>query len=54
MAKSGPNTLTDIPGGQPPAASDLEAAEQTSAAELTRRFMQMSPDKLQEYLAKFG
>ena len=54
MAKAGPNTLTDIPGGQPPASNDIEAAQQMSAAELTRRFMDMTPDKMQEYLAKFG
>lgn len=47
-----PNTLTDIPGGQPPPKDALEAIGQKSAASLTEMFMGMSEEQINSYLAR--
>lgn len=49
-----PSTLSDLPGGQPPAASELEAVTGESAAALTQRFLSMTPQQITEYLARLG
>jgi hypothetical protein len=54
LENAAPNTLTDIPGGNPPPANDMEAAQNMSGFALTDRFMQMTPDQMEKYLAKFG
>jgi hypothetical protein len=54
MQGAAPNTLTDIPGGNPPPKNDLEAAESMSAAMLTEQFMHMDKGSMDKFLAKFG
>ncbi len=54
MASAGPNTLTDLPGGNPPPANDIEQATNMSAAALTQHFMQMDQAGMEKFLAKFG
>lgn len=54
MSAVGPNTLTDLPGGNPPPANDVEAVAGMSAAALTNHFMQMDQAGMEKFLAKFG
>lgn len=54
LAAAAPNTLTDIPGGNPPPANDIEAAAGMSAAALTAQFMNMTQAEMDKYLAKFA
>lgn len=53
-AKAGPNTLSDIPGGEPPGKSSLEDVEKISAARLTNQFLNMTKSQLDDYLARLG
>lgn len=53
-AKADPDTLSHIPGGQPPAKSELEAVSETSAVALTNKFMGMSQADVDKYLARLG
>lgn len=54
LAAAGPNTLTDLPGGNPPPANDIEQATNMSAAALTQHFMTMDQAGVEKFLAKFG
>lgn len=47
-----PRTLSDMPGGIPPAQSDLERVESMSPAALAAMMTKMSPDDLSAFLAK--
>lgn len=49
-----PTTLSDIPGGNPPAQSHIESLENASAVALGNRFLTMTPDQLESELARFG
>jgi len=49
-----PTTLSDIPGGAAPAQSDIETIENTSAVALGQKFLSMSPDQMDAYLARIG
>lgn len=49
-----PTTLSDIPGGAAPAQSDIETLENASAVALGQKFMSMSPDQMESYLARLG
>ncbi|MNY10369.1 hypothetical protein D3C86_1433440 [compost metagenome] len=51
---SGPSTLSDIPGGQPAAASATEAMTALSGSALTEHFMNMSPDEIEAQLARLS
>lgn len=51
---SGPSTLSDIPGGQPAAASEADAIAALSGSALTDRFMNMSPDEIEAQLARLS
>ncbi|MGZ9893038.1 hypothetical protein ACXXNA_05715 [Bordetella bronchiseptica] len=51
---SGPSTLSDIPGGQPAAASETDAMAALSGSALTDRFMNMSPDEIEAQLARLS
>jgi hypothetical protein len=47
-----PRTLSDLPGGIPPAQSEQEQVESMSPRALEARMMKMSPDDLSAFLAK--
>lgn len=49
-----PTSLSDIPGGNPPAQSHLESLENASAVALGNRFLSMSPDQMESELARLG
>lgn len=51
---SGPSTLSDIPGGQPAAASQADAMTALSGSALTDHFMNMSPDEIEAQLARLS
>lgn len=52
-AKPGlPSTLSDIPGGAPPAVDEKERVEQMSPVELGNKFMAMTPDQMEKYLSQ--
>lgn len=46
-----PNSLSDLPAGKPPS-TPSESLENLSAVEIGNRFMGMTPDKIQEQLAR--
>lgn len=48
------NSLSDLPGGVPPAGSKTEQAEEMSSAALGNKFLNMSNDQINEYLATLG
>lgn len=48
------NSLSDIPGGVPPAAGKREQLEELSGSALGNRFMNLSPDALMAELAALG
>jgi hypothetical protein len=48
--KTLPRSLSDIPGGAPPAVDERERVDDMSAAELGAKFMDMKPEALQAYL----
>jgi hypothetical protein len=50
--KAEPSTLSDIPGGEPPSSGSLEDVANISAAALTAKFMNMTPDQISTYLAR--
>lgn len=52
--KSVPMSLSDIPGGAPPAQTDLETLENTSALALGNRFMSMSIEQQEAFMARYG
>jgi len=54
MEDAAPNTLTDIPGGNPPPKNDLEAVAGMSAVALTDHFMKLDQKATEAFLAKFG
>jgi len=45
-----PKTLSDIPGGAPPAVDEKDRLEQMSSVELGQKFLGMTPDQMQAYL----
>lgn len=47
-----PTSLSDFPGGIPPAQNDLETLSNASAIQLGQKFMSMTPDQLESYLAR--
>ncbi|WP_313619546.1 hypothetical protein [Achromobacter sp.] len=51
---SGPSTLSDIPGGQPAAASATDAMTALSGSALTDHFMNLSPDEIEAQLARLS
>lgn len=53
-ASTVPTSLSDIPGGAPPAQSDIETLENASAVALGQKFASMSPDQMESYLARLG
>lgn len=52
--KSTPRTISDIPGGIPPAASQEEAMGDMSATELGAMLMKMTPQQVSELLTRVG
>lgn len=48
------NSLSDIPGGIPPAAGTREQIEELSVAALGNKLMTMSNDQIQDYLSSLG
>lgn len=48
------NSLSDIPGGMPPTAGTREQIEELSVSSLGNKFMTMSNDQIQDYLASLG
>ena len=50
-AKGLPTSLSDIPGGAPPAVDERDRVEQMSIIELGQKFMGMSPEQREAYLA---
>lgn len=50
--KSGPNTLSDLPGGALPGRSDIETLSEINAMDLTEKLMAMTFEQQQEYLAR--
>lgn len=54
MQSAAPNTLTDIPGGNPPAANDIEAVAGMSAVMLTQHLMGMDQAGMEKFLSKFA
>ena len=48
------NSLSDIPGGIPPAAGTREQIDEMSVAALGNKFMSMSDDQIREYLSALG
>lgn len=51
---SGPSTLSDIPGGQPAAASQADAMTALSGSALTDHFMSLSMDEIEAQLARLS
>jgi hypothetical protein len=51
-ARRVPASMSDIPGGSMPAVDALAEVESASAPELTQRFLAMTPDKIEAYLAR--
>ena len=49
-----PGSLSDIPGGAPPASSETEALDNLSVIQTASKFENMSPEKMEEYLASIG
>lgn len=49
-----PTTLSDIPGGAPPAQNDLESLDNASSVAIGQKFLSMSTDQLDAYLARIG
>ena len=49
-----PMSLSDIPGGVPPAQSDMELLENASPVALGQKFMAMTPDQIESYLARLA
>ena len=49
-----PNSLSDIPGGAPPAQSDTENMDQMSVYALGQKFESMTTEQMESYLARFG
>lgn len=56
LAKSAPvpSTLTDIPGGRPAEQTENERAENMDVTQLGAKFMRMTPEEQQAYLATIG
>ena len=50
-SKGVPKSLSDIPGGAPPAVDERERIEQMSVFELGNKFMGMSPEQREAYLS---
>ena len=50
-AKGMPRSLSDIPGGAPPAVDEKDRIEQMSAVELGNKFLSMTPDQREAYLS---
>lgn len=49
-----PISLSDIPGGAAPAQSDVETLENASSVAIGQKFMDMTPEQIESYLARFG
>lgn len=49
-----PFTLSDIPGGMPPARDMSEQLGDLTGAQLTNKFLNMSPEQINDYLATLG
>lgn len=49
-----PQSLSEFPGGTPPAQSSLENIEQASNADLDRMFDGLTPEQIERKLASFG
>ena len=49
-----PSTLSDIPGGAPPAQGDIETLENASSVALGQKFMRMSQDEMDAYFSRLG
>lgn len=47
-----PTSLSDFPGGTPPAQNDIETLSNASPVQLGQKFMSMSPDQIESYLAR--
>lgn len=52
--RSIPGSLSEFPGGTPPAQDDREALANISPHELAARMQDMSPDQVERFLAKHG
>lgn len=49
-----PETLSDIPGGTPPAQTDIETLQNASVTALGNKFMSMTPEQMESYLARMA
>ena len=47
-----PTSLSDFPGGTPPAQNDMETLSNASPIQLGQKFMSMTPDQIESYLAR--
>lgn len=47
-----PTSLSDFPGGTPPAQNDMETLSNASPVQLGQKFMSMTPDQIESYLAR--
>jgi len=47
-----PQSLSDFPGGTPPAQNDMETLSNASPVQLGQKFMSMTPDQIESYLAR--
>ena len=47
-----PTSLSDFPGGIPPAQNDMETLANASSVQLGQKFLSMSPEALESYLAR--
>lgn len=49
-----PGTLSDIPGGAPPAQNDIETLENASSVALGQKFLQMNQEQMDAYFSRLG
>jgi hypothetical protein len=49
-----PETLSEIPGGVPPAQSDLDTLQNASVVALGNKFMSMTPEQIESYLSRMA
>lgn len=47
-----PTSLSDFPGGTPPAQNDMETMANASPVQLGQKFMSMTPEQIESYLAR--
>lgn len=54
LTKAAPNTLSDIPGGNPPARDAVEEVTGMSAVALTQKMMSMNDKQMEQFLSQFA